>query len=76
MEFPENMNSESRELYKSSIFKFNLEALQRVATEYRGIRRESCKAITQGGYNTVFLLAFEDGHELIARLGGSRSGYK
>ncbi|PBK92635.1 hypothetical protein ARMGADRAFT_1165711 [Armillaria gallica] len=74
MEFPEDTNSESRELYNASISKLNLEALRRVATEYRGIRCVGCEAIAQGGYNTVFLLKFEDGHELIARLGGSRSG--
>ncbi len=53
MEFPENMNSESRELYNASTSKFNFEALQRVATEYRRIYYVGCEAIAQGGYNTV-----------------------
>lgn len=54
------MNSESRELYNASISKFNLEALQRVATEYRGIRCVGCEAIAQGGYNTVSKKIFID----------------
>ncbi len=60
MEFPEDMNSESRELYNASISRFNLEALQRVATEYRGVHCVDCEAIAQGGYNTVSKKIFID----------------
>ncbi|SJK98174.1 uncharacterized protein ARMOST_01435 [Armillaria ostoyae] len=72
MEFLHNENS--RERYHSSISKFNFDAPQKRALEHRGVQCVGYEAIAQGGYNTVFLLSFEDGQELIARLSGSRSG--
>ncbi|KAK0196025.1 hypothetical protein F5146DRAFT_1133491 [Armillaria mellea] len=73
MEFLHNESSRERDYV--AISKSNFDALQKRASESRGVQCVGCEAIAQGGYNTVFRLTFEDGQEFIARLSGSRSGH-
>ncbi|KAJ7689800.1 kinase-like domain-containing protein [Mycena rosella] len=53
---------------------FNLEALQAQATQSMGKRCTGCYLTDQGGYNTVGILTFDDGPDIIARLSGSHTG--
>ncbi|KAJ6622648.1 kinase-like domain-containing protein [Mycena sp. CBHHK59/15] len=59
---------------KRVIASFNLDALQLQATETMGKHCNGCHPMGQGGYNTVFILTFEDSTDIIARLSGSHSG--
>ncbi|KAJ7689816.1 hypothetical protein B0H17DRAFT_1134753 [Mycena rosella] len=53
---------------------FNLEALQAQAMQSMGIRCTGCYLTDQGGYNTVDILTFDDGPNIIARLSSSHTG--
>ncbi|KAJ7449150.1 kinase-like domain-containing protein [Mycena galericulata] len=56
---------------KRVIASFDLEALKAQATRSMGKKCTGCSPISQGGFNTVFILTFEDGSDIIARLNGS-----
>ncbi|KAJ7921416.1 kinase-like domain-containing protein [Mycena leptocephala] len=59
---------------KRVIESFNLNALQQQATQIMQSQCTGCYATAQGGFNTVFILTFERGPDIIARLSGSGTG--
>ncbi|KAJ6505839.1 kinase-like domain-containing protein [Mycena vitilis] len=59
---------------KRVIESFNLNALQQQATQIMQRQCTGCYATDQGGFNTVFILTFERGPDVIARLSGSGTG--
>ncbi|KAJ7490835.1 kinase-like domain-containing protein [Mycena latifolia] len=59
---------------KRVIETFDLEALQIQVTQSMGKRCTGCYLTDQGGYNTVGILTFDDGTDIIVRLSGSGTG--